>query len=109
MSRLQTLLEFLEQDPTDAFTRFAVASEYLKMGDSEAALSYFEGLVDDNPRYVGTYYHLGSLYVQMGRPDDAEQTYRAGIKMASELRDHHARAELQDALMNLQGMGWDDD
>ena len=109
MDRLKALLAFYEEDPQDAFTRFALASEYLKAQNIEKALTFFEDLIRDIPSYVGTYYHLGKLYQTIGRNDDALHTYEQGIKKATEARDLHARAELQDALLSLQGIGFDDD
>ena len=109
MDRLKALLAFYEEDPQDAFTRFALASEYLKAQNIEKALLFFEELVRDIPTYVGTYYHLGKLYQSIDRNDDAKRTYEQGIERATDARDLHARAELQDALLNLQGIGFDDD
>ena len=106
--RLATLLQFYEEDPNDGFTRFALASEYLKRGDTAQALSFFEALVADDPAYVGTYYHLGKLYETLGRAEEALTTYRNGIQMAQRQRDFHARAELQSALLEAQGLGGDE-
>ncbi len=107
--RIPALIEFLAQDPGDAFTRFALAQEYAKRGQKDQALGHYQTLVREHPDYVGTYYHLGKLMEAVGRKDDAEQTYRNGIEVAQKLRDAHSRAELSDALLNLQGLGWDDD
>lgn len=109
MDRLQALLAFYKEDPQDAFTRFALATEYLKTQDIEKALTFFEDLIRDAPSYVGTYYHLGKLYQSLDRNDDALRTYQQGIEKASEAKDFHARAELQDAVLNLQGIGFDDE
>lgn len=109
MSRIDALLQFHEEDPSDPFTRFALAREYLKAGDVERARAFFEGLVADQPAYVGTYYHLGKLYEELGRQEDAVATYRRGIQVAGQQRDAHARAELQDALLKAEGLGFDDD
>ncbi len=106
--RLEALKKFYEEDPTDPFTRFALAQEYLKRGDHEAALAFFEELVEDDPDYVGTYYHLGKLYERLGRAEAAKETYRRGIQVAQQKRDAHARAELQDALMKAEGIGFDE-
>lgn len=107
--RLTHLLQFYEEDPNDPFTRFALAQEYVKRGEPEKALGIYEKLTIDHPDYVGTYYHLGKLYEGLGRKEQAIATYRTGIAAAQRLRDFHARAELQDALMNAEGVGFEDD
>lgn len=107
--RLALLLSFYEQDPDDAFTRFAIAQEYLKRNEAEKALRFFEKLVADQPEYTGTYYHLGKLYEQVGRSEDAITTYQKGIKAAQQQRNFKDVSELQDALMKAQGMGFEDD
>lgn len=107
--RLETLLQFYKEDPNDPFTRFAIAREYLKQGDTEQALAFLEQLVEDDPDYTGTYYHLGKLYEQLGRTDDAVATYQQGIRVAQEQRNQKDLSELQDALMQAQGIGFDDE
>jgi len=102
MSRLDQLLTFLEEDPDDPFTLFAVATEYRRRRDPNLSLQYYERLVDEHPDYVGTYYHLAALYLELGRRDDAIATYRTGIEVANRLRDTHARSELQSALMEAE-------
>lgn len=109
MDRLETLKQFLAEDPADAFTRFALAQEHRHRGDLAEAIRLFETLVREQPDYVGTYYHLGRVYEDTGRTADALQTYRAGIERATASGDTHARAELQSALLAAQGVGFDDD
>lgn len=108
MDRLVALLEFHRLDPEDAFTRFAIAQEHLKRDDSPEALRFFEDLVSDHPDYVGTYFHLGRLYQALDRVDAAVATYRKGIDVATKIGDLHARAELQSALLEAEGVGFDD-
>lgn len=102
MDRIATLRQFLADDPDDPFTRFALAQEHAKRGDTDNALGYYEALVRDRPDYVGTYYHLGALYRQLGRDADALGAYRAGIDAARSAGDAHARAELQAALLDAE-------
>src|SRR5690606_586675 len=108
MDRLAALLDFHRDDPDDPFTRFALAQEYLKAGADDRALAFFEGLIQDHPDYVGTYYHLGKLYERLGRDEAATATYRAGVAAATRAGDAHARAELQGALLAAEGLGFDD-
>lgn len=107
MDRLKQLQQFYDEDPDDAFTRFALAQEYLKRGETEEALEFFEGLVDTDPEYVGTYYHLGKLYERLNRTDDAIETYEDGIEVAQEQRAQKDLSELQDALLQAKGIGFD--
>ena len=107
MDRIAALQEFLRDDPDDPFTRFALAQEHLKAGDAEAARGLWDALVRDRPDYVGTYYHLGQLHARAGRTDAAVATFRAGIAEATRQRDLHARAELQGALLEAEGLGFD--
>ncbi len=107
-SRIEALQEFLREDPEDEFTRFALATEYMKAGNVAAARSHYERLLQERPDYVGTYYHLGALYIGIGERGLALETYRRGIEVAQSQRDTHARAELQSALLEAEGFGFDD-
>jgi tetratricopeptide (TPR) repeat protein len=109
MDRIAALEAFLLDDPDDPFTRFALAQEYRKAGHQDRALEIFEDLVRDHPAYVGTYYHLGALYSEMDQPDNALRIYRVGIAEAMAAGDLHARSELQSALLEAEGLGFDDD
>ena len=42
MDRIETLKEFLKQDPTDSFLKHALALEYMKAGDDSTAQKLFE-------------------------------------------------------------------
>jgi tetratricopeptide (TPR) repeat protein len=101
-SRINRLYKFLEEDPKDPFVRFALATEYRKIGDLKRALEWFEQLVADRPDYVGTYYHLGKLYSELGRMDDARLTFDRGIETASAIHDFHAISELRSAKSELE-------
>jgi len=105
MPRLDALLAFLAEDPEDAFTRFALAQEYARSGDTDEALHHYTTLRTTQPGYVGTYYHLGKLLEALERSDEARKVYRDGIAEAAKARDQHARAELQTALLAAEGLG----
>lgn len=100
VDRIDQLLTFLKEDPDDAFTRFALAQEYARNGNEEAALTHYEALLADHPGYLGTYYHLGQLYRALDREEEAVATFQAGIAEAGRQNDLHTRSELQNVLMN---------
>ncbi len=107
MDRIDALKQFLREDPNDPFTRFALAQEYRQRGRIEDARQMFESLVRDQPEYVGTYYHLGKVLAELGEDTAAQETFREGINRAAAAGDQHARAELQSALLEAQGIGFD--
>jgi tetratricopeptide (TPR) repeat protein len=105
-SRLQTLLQFAEENPNDPFIIFALAKEYEKQQDLDTALSQYLQLTREHPDYVGTYYHLGKLYEAKESFSDAFFTYKKGMDVAKAQGDQHALSELAGAKLNL---GDDDD
>lgn len=102
MDRVKLLLDLHEADPSDPFTLFALGFEYQKRGLLEKALKWYRATLSVDKDYTGVYYHLGKLYVELGRPEDAEQTYREGVLVCSQLQALKDRAELQQALMELE-------
>jgi len=108
-NRLQKLLEFYNNEPNDPFLKYALATEYLSGGNTDAALRYFEDLTSNHEGYVGTYYHLGKLYEKLGRKDDAVSTYQKGMQVARAARDNHAFSELQSVYNSAVGLDYEDD
>ena len=107
-SRLDQLLEFYKEDPTDAFTVYALATEYLKL-DVQKSKKYYEILLNQHPSYVGTYYHAAKLYDQLGQKDEAEKVYKKGMQVSRQEGNLHAFAELQQAYNKFMGLDYEDD
>jgi len=107
--RLQQLTAFLQENPEDPFLKYAIATEYLKLGNTAEALRYYEDLKENHPAYVGTYYHLGKLYEVLDRKEEAIAVYEKGMEVANVKRDRHALSELKAAYYAARGDGDDDD
>jgi lipoprotein NlpI len=107
-SRLDQLLEFYKEDPADPFTIYAIATEYLKI-DIGKSRYYYELLLADHAGYVGTYYHAGKLYEQLGEKDKAEAVYKKGMQVSREMGQMHAFSELQQAYNKFMGLDYDED
>lgn len=101
-SRVKKLKEFLEADPADSFSRFALALEHLKADDTDTARNHFEHILKHDPEYVGVYYHLGKLYQLTGQPRKALKTFTTGIAAARKANDLHAASELEQAVSELE-------
>ena len=61
-----------------------------------------------NALYFAGLRRMAFLCEALGRDADALATYRAGIAAATAAGDTHARAELQSALLEADGLGFDD-
>jgi Tfp pilus assembly protein PilF len=107
-SRLKQLFKFLEDDPNDPFTLYAIATEY-RQTDKEKALSYYERLLAEHENYVGTYYHAAKLYEELGQNDVAEQIYKKGMQVSRKEGNLHAFSELQQAFNKMMGLDYEDD
>jgi len=109
IDRLGKLLEFIKNEPNDEFLKYALATEYLRLNQTDKALSYYEDLVKNHPNYTGTYYHLGKLYEALNRKQDAISIYEKGMEITKQKRDNHAFAELQAVYREATGYDEDDD
>jgi tetratricopeptide (TPR) repeat protein len=107
-SRLQQLLAFYADDPNDAFTIYALATEY-RSTEPLRALKFYQTLLDEHPDYVGTYYHAGKLLEQLEKPEEAEKVYRRGLQVSRKAGQLHAASELQQALNQLLGLDYEDE
>jgi len=99
--RLETLLQFVESSPNDAFVRYGLAQEYVNRGQLEKAIEEFNTLLTNNADYQAGYYHAGQTYLKLGRKDEARVSFEKGIELATRSGDLHARGELEAALAEL--------
>ena len=97
MERMGKLLGLLQENPSDSFLQHALALEYIKQGDDEAARKLFEGLLKRDPSYIGSYYHLGKLFERNNNATEAIKWYEKGMDEARKAGEMHALAELKSA------------
>lgn len=102
MSRIEKLLEYLKTNDTDSFLQHALALEYIKVGEDEAARQLFNELLLREPTYVGSYYHLGKLLERQGNFEKAIRIYQRGMEEANRAGDRHAFNELQMAKEDIE-------
>ena len=101
MNRIEQLKEFLITNPNDSFVQHALALEYLKLGDELEARRLFEKVLQLDENYIGSYYHLAKLLVQLNETDAAIKVYEKGMEKAKAAGDRHAYSELQSAYEDL--------
>jgi Tfp pilus assembly protein PilF len=97
MDRIEKLKQFLETNPHDPFVKHALALEYVKLGEEGIANELFVSILDQDPLYTGTYYHLAKLFERTGQTEEARKIYMQGIEACKKAGDNHALRELQNA------------
>ena len=101
VERIEKLKEFLKQNPDDSFVQHALALEYIKAGDDSAAQKLFEEILQRDPEYIGSYYHLAKLFERNGNAEAAVKWYEKGMELAKKAGENHAYSELRSAYEEL--------
>ncbi len=91
----------MQQHPGDSFLQHALALEYIKLGNDDEARLLFEEILQREPGYIGSYYHLGKLLERTGDPGTAIVIYETGMKEAGKAGDQHTLGELRGAWEEL--------
>jgi tetratricopeptide (TPR) repeat protein len=100
--RREVLEQFVAEKPTDAFARYGLALECMKLGDNDAATTHFQKLLEANPKYVAGYFQFGQHLSRIGQLEQARKLLSDGILVAQGAGDMHARDEMQAALALLR-------
>lgn len=95
MERIDKLKEFLQANPKDSFLQHALALEYIKLQDDVKAKELFESVLQREPGYVGSYYHLAKLLERAGDTDAAILICEKGMQQAKEAGEQLAYNELR--------------
>jgi Tfp pilus assembly protein PilF len=101
MERIEKLKAFLLESPADCFLQHALALEYVKLGNDAEARKWFEAILNSNPNYIGSYYHLGKLLERLNETAVAITWYEKGMAAAKAANDLHALGELRGAYEEL--------
>jgi Tfp pilus assembly protein PilF len=97
MEKIEKLKSFLIDSPGDSFLKHALALEYIKLGDETEARKLFLEILERDPSYIGSYYHLARLLERTGEIENAKNWYEKGMIAARQAGDSHAYNELQAA------------
>lgn len=101
MERIEKLMEFLAANPADSFVQHALALENIKLGNDEEARRLFEEILNREPGYIGSYYHLAKLLERNEQAEEAIKVYEKGMEECRKAGDNHALGELRAAYEEL--------
>jgi Tfp pilus assembly protein PilF len=101
MQKIDQLKTFLINSPEDPFLKHALALEWIKLGNDAEAKELFLEILERDPSYIGTYYHLARLLERAGELQNAKSWYEKGMSAAKQAGDKHAYNELHAAYEDL--------
>jgi Tfp pilus assembly protein PilF len=101
MNRIDKIREMLTENPADSFLKHALALEYIKLGNDDDARKLFESILENEPGYIGSYYHLAKLLERIAETDSAIKVYEKGMEEARKAGDNHSLSELRSAFEEL--------
>jgi len=101
MERIEKLKEYLKANNEDSFLQHALALEYIKIGNETEAENLFREILQREPTYTGTYYHLAKLLERRENIDEAIKVYEQGMEETKKSGDNHAFNELRAAYEEL--------
>ena len=103
-SRLEQFKEFVEMDPSDIFSRYALAMEYLGAGQYGDSLAQFVEVLKLDPTYSAAFFQASIASRKNGQISQAREYLERGIEVADKKGDRHARDEMKQALEELNDL-----
>jgi len=82
--------------------RFALGSEYLKLGNPAEAIGHLSVAVSLDPDYSAAFKLLGRSQAEAGIESGAIDSYKQGIEVAARCGDEQAAREMRVFLKRLQ-------
>lgn len=99
--RIKMLEQFVAEDPTDPFNRYALALELIKF-DKQKAKEMFDQLIIENPNYVPAYYQAALVYLEMSLKEGVTRIIETGIVQAKKQNNLKAANELRSLLDEME-------
>lgn len=100
-SRLEQFKEFVELDPTDIFSRYALAMEYLGAEQYQESIMQFQEVLKLDSTYSAAYFQASIASRKNDQIAEARDYLVRGIEVADKKGDRHARDEMKQALEDL--------
>lgn len=102
VDKIAGLKEILALDPKNSFARYGIAVELASRGETDAAISEFNQLLEADPDYTAGYFMAAQTLSKAGRTDEAIERLKAGINCAARTGNRHALSEMQAMLDEIE-------
>lgn len=105
--RIALLQQFIKENPSDPFNKYALALEYMADGSDDRVRSLFDNLFQEHANYLPTYFQAAQFYWSTNEMEKADQAFKEGIELATKQKNGKALAELKSAYQNFT-IEWDE-
>lgn len=102
LSRKDMVLQMLEKEPNDLFLNYALAQEYIGVGDFVNAELQLQKTLNLDLTYLPCYYQLGQVKEKLRDYTGAIEFYKKGVDLAKSQGNRKALSELNEALWMLE-------
>lgn|SRR5687768_7154795 len=93
--------EFVDLDPSDTFSLYALGMEYMGISEFENAIRQFDSVIQISPDQPPAYFQAGIASTKLNQKERARNYLKRGIDAAERVNDRHAKDEMQAALDQL--------
>ena len=97
------LSEILPANPADAFARYGLAMELVRLEQFDRALQEFSTILQTSPDYVPAYQMSAQQLIRLGRTEEARDRLEAGLAACERTGNGHATSEMSAMLDELGG------
>lgn len=99
VQRIELIKEMLNKNPKDSYLRYAIAMEYLNIGEKKVAQQQLETVLKHDKEHPATYPALGRLLEAQGKVSKAIKLYQDGLEVAKKKNDLKVVGCLTEALL----------
>jgi tetratricopeptide (TPR) repeat protein len=99
--RIRNLEQWIKEDPSEPFNKYALAMELSALKPDIAAL-LFDELLELHSDYLPAYYTGAVFFLNQGLPEKAITRFEAGIQLADHQNNKKALKELKATLEELK-------
>ena len=102
MNRKEQLQQFIENDPRDIFSIYALAMEFISENDFPEAEILLKKILHMEHTYLPCYYQLGKIAETSGKFKTALDYYESGMPLARAQNKSRTLQELESAAENIR-------
>lgn len=101
-NRIAEIKKMLEESPEDTFLHYALALEYIVLGEIHNGMELLENIRAKSPDYLAVYMKLGKMYHALQDIPKAIEAIEQGIIVARNKQDFKTINELEQVLEDIK-------